>query len=35
VIKKGFEAGVTIAFCGLFGPFGKKGQKAQNIIGSN
>ena len=35
VIEKGFEAGVTVAFCGLFGPLGKTGQKAQNIIGSN
>jgi hypothetical protein len=35
VIEKGFETGVSVSFGGLFGSFGKKGQKAQNIIGSN
>jgi hypothetical protein len=27
VIEKGFEAGVAIAFSGLFGSFGASGQK--------
>jgi hypothetical protein len=32
VIEKGFEAGVTIAFCGLFVSFSKAGQKRKNFI---
>jgi hypothetical protein len=35
VIEKGLEAGIAVAFGGLFGSVGKSGQKAQNLIGSN
>ena len=32
VIEEGFEAGVTVAFGGLFGSFSESGQKGQNLI---
>ncbi len=32
VIEKGFEAGIAIAFGGLFGSFGELGEKGKNLI---
>ena len=35
VIKKGFEAGITIALGGLFGSVSELGQKGKDLIRSD
>jgi hypothetical protein len=35
VIEKGLEAGIAVAFGGLFGAFCKLGQKGQDLIGDD
>ena len=35
VIKEGFEAGITIAFGGLFGSVSELGQKGKDLIRSD
>ena len=32
VIKKGFETGVAVSFCGLLGSLGESGQERQDFI---